>query len=160
MSESMGNYPPPIPTPFRPYEYSGKNSVKSKTRVSNYFTKLFPIVCEAISVLTTEDKQWTTNHKVRKYIDTYFDISEKFLDNHFLICLKEMEKQKIIMRKSLTLTFYYKKVIDEKPKQRKRRKKDAEHADHQKNLGPDVVITRSGRVSIIHKDEDENIVTY
>lgn len=126
-----------------------KNSVKMHS-------KLLPIICEAIAVNVSEDKKWTSIRKVRNYIEKYFDFSENYIKRNLLQCIKEMENQKIIARKASAISFLYSgniEELNEKKKPGRKKRENDESPNSQINLGPDVVITRSGRVSIVHKDD-------
>ncbi|KAK8893590.1 hypothetical protein M9Y10_022013 [Tritrichomonas musculus] len=138
------------------FNTSSVNEPKSPSRA---LPKLIPIICEAIAVNVTEDKKWTSIRKVRNYIEKYFDFSDKYIKRNLLQCIKEMENEKIIARKASAISFLYKGNANEQSDKKKsgRKKKDVPDSPQtpSRNLGPDVVITRSGRVSIVHKEDDD-----
>lgn len=119
----------------------------------NAYSKLLPIICEAIAVNVSEDKKWTSIRKVRNYIEKYFDFSDNYIKRNLLQCIKEMEKQKIIARKASAISFLYRGNVDQSGRKVGRRRRENNEQNTIQNLGPDVVITRSGRVSIVHKDD-------
>ena len=128
------------------------NATKTKILTRS---KLLPIICEAIAVNVSEEKKWTSIRKVRNYIEKYFDFSDNYLKRNFPQCIKEMEKQKIIAKKASAVSFLYSGNYNDQINRKRagRKKKETTNPTHP-NLGPDVVITRSGRVSIIHKEDE------
>jgi hypothetical protein len=102
--------------------------------------------CEAIASIATEDKKWVPVRRIQQYFADFSEIEPKKVERHLLLVLKELEKQEILIRKGNSLTFRAMETVNtvKKSKKPKEKKKPEEKP---KKLGPDVVLTSSGRIS-------------
>jgi hypothetical protein len=106
-------------------------------------------VCEAIAVNSSEDKKWVTLRRVQKYFEDYSEIDPKKVERNLLTALKDLEKQEIISRKDKSFAFRAIETREIPKKSHKAQEKKKVEEPKDKKLGPDVVLTSSGRVSVV-----------
>jgi biopolymer transport protein ExbD len=109
-------------------------------------------VCEAIAASATEDKKWVTLRRIQKYFEDYSEIEPRKVERNLLTVLRDLEKQETVIRKDKSFTFRAMETIEDVRKaKRAKDKKKLPMPPKEKKLGPDVVVTSSGRVSILRR---------
>jgi hypothetical protein len=111
----------------------------------SFIKRLRDAICEAIAVCTSEDKMWTTGRRIQAYLDDYSDLDPREVEKHLPATLKELERQEVLTRKNSSFTFCsveFPPAPSPKTPARRRKRQAAP-----KTLGPEVVLTSSGRIS-------------
>jgi hypothetical protein len=116
---------------------------------SSVIAQIRDTVCEAVAVTSSDDKRWITIHRIHKYFEDYSEIDRKKVERNLLTALKDLEKQQILVRKKNSFTFRAMETIEDGKKGEKVKEKRKVEEPKEKKLGPDVVLTSSGRVSIV-----------
>lgn len=109
------------------------------------------LICEAIALLASPDNVWVSMRQILTYFHGKFpDLEPETVDRKVHSLLKKMVNQKILVRKGHSFSLLSADTnIQQTPRKRGPRvKKDPESIPVKRDLGPDVVITKSGRVSL------------
>jgi hypothetical protein len=104
-------------------------------------------VCEAIAVSTTEDNKWMTLRRIQKYFNEFSDIEPSKVRRNLVSTLRDLERQGILVRRHNAVTFCSAETAEFANPPKKRRRKKKTPAEEPRRLGPDVVLTSSGRIS-------------
>ena len=109
------------------------------------------LICEAVALLSSPDNVWVPMRQLFAYFHGKFpDLEPETVDRKIHGLLKKMVNQRILVRKGHSFSLLSADTnIQQAPRKRgPRPKKDPEPIPMKPNLGPDVVITKSGRVSL------------
>jgi hypothetical protein len=88
---------------------------------------------------------WLTVRRIQLYFEDYSELDPKKVEKNLLPTLKELEKQEILIRKNSSFTFRSAEALHPVHTTKAKKKKKPEPPP--KKLGPEVVLTSSGRVS-------------
>jgi hypothetical protein len=115
-------------------------------RPSYLLSHIQDTVCEAIAATTSEDKKWSTVARIRQYFEDYSEIDPKKVERNLMTALKDLEKKEVLVRKRNSFTFMALETAGAARKAKKPKEK-TKPQEEPKKLGPDVVLTSSGRIS-------------
>jgi len=111
--------------------------------------KLWYQILESIATNFTDENMWVSINLVKKHLENNCQVDTKEQETKIKDILKEMCQMKLLVKKKQSFTFMAKDIVFQKEaKQIKRERKNDEKTSTKKYLGPDVHITKTGRVSI------------
>jgi hypothetical protein len=117
-------------------------------RRPSVLSRIRELACEAIAACTTEDHRWASVRQIQKYFAEYSDVEPCRVRRNLASVLRELERQGILVRLHTSVTFLSAETADlAVPPRRRRRKRKRNSDEARRNLGPDVVLTSSGRIS-------------
>lgn len=113
-------------------------------------TSLKELICEAVANLSSVENPWVTLRQLRAWFCSMFkSLSDEEVDMKVRPYLKKMVHQGILSRKGNSFSLLSADTIVAPSLHRRGRPKlKKEPEPEKKNLGPDVVITKSGRISL------------
>lgn len=106
-------------------------------------------ICEAVAVEVSSQRMWVSRQAIRTYLEEYAPslVSDR-IGSQLSECLKQMVESKILIQRSHSYTYYSAETCNVPSVQAKVGRKKKTGNDPEKFLGHEVVITRSGRVSM------------
>ena len=121
--------------------------------------KLWYCILESIISKTTDDNFWISFNDIKKYIINNHNFSDRQIETNLPILLKELCDSEILLKNKNNFSFLsYTSNINlqtlkknEKEIKKQNIKNKNEHLNNklkEKYLGPDVIITKTGRVSV------------
>ena len=133
---------------------SQENDFQQSTNIITPDTNLLPIICEAIAVHVSNDHRWVAKTTIRKYIERYFYLYDDNLYERLLQSMKEMEMQHILISKKQCVSFYSSQTLSDYTQMAERKKMTQKETNikKSKDIGKEVIITKSGRLSYVHND--------
>ena len=113
-------------------------------------TSLKELICEAVATLSSLENPWVPLRKLRTWFCNLFHTRDPdYVDKKVRSYLKKMVRQGILSRKGNSFSLLSADTnVPPPPPRRGRPRSKKEPAPEKKNMGPDVVITKSGRVSL------------
>ena len=109
------------------------------------------LIMGIIANQTTDDSPWIASRTIRSTLLKFPNITSDFVDNELQTTLSSMTKSKLIVYKRggvYGIASHVTLSELETPKNKKRKSETKHVPQPDKNLGKEVVITNSGRVSV------------
>jgi hypothetical protein len=106
---------------------------------------LMEMTCEAIAVNATADRRWVSRIQIKKYFDDFCPHNPKKVGPLLPKVFDDLVKHNVLLRAKNSYTFQAADTAEMKNASTKRAKPKREESS--KQLGLDVVLTQSGRIS-------------